>query len=80
MELKRGALQKFINEDISKADYDDFVNMVQDKLHQLETEKLETKKMMAENDATTKVPAIKKQLNEYLNFNTLTTEMLCRFV
>ncbi|HZH60066.1 MAG TPA: hypothetical protein VEY70_10920 [Metabacillus sp.] len=31
MELKGNALQKFISEDISKEDYDNFVSMVQEK-------------------------------------------------
>lgn len=45
MDMKRNALQKFISEDISKADYDDFISMVQDKLQHLEVEKAEIKKI-----------------------------------
>lgn len=80
VELKRNALQKFISEDISKKDYDDFVSIVQDKLQQLELEQAEIKKAMAENHATNKISAIIEQLKEFLKFNTLTSEMLLRFV
>jgi hypothetical protein len=44
IELKRNSLQKFISENISKQDYDDYVCMVQEKLQQLELEKVEIKK------------------------------------
>ena len=80
VELKRNALQKFISEDIFKKDYDDFVSIVQDKLQQLELEQVEIKKTMAENHATNKISAIIEQLKEFLKFNTLTSEMLLRFV
>lgn len=74
-ELKRNALQKFISEDISKQDYDDFVNMVQKKLQQLEIEKAEIKKAIVDKQATIKISAILEQLKAFLNFNALTTEM-----
>ncbi|MGD6796263.1 recombinase family protein [Metabacillus indicus] len=80
MELKRYALQKFICEDISKQDYDDFVSMIQDKLQQLELERAEINKALAENHATSKISAILEQLKEFLTFNSLTSEMLLRFV
>lgn len=35
---------------------------------------------MADNQATSKISAIKKQLNEFLDFNSLRIEMLLRFV
>ncbi|WP_260472066.1 zinc ribbon domain-containing protein [Bacillus canaveralius] len=62
MELKRNALQKFIGEDISKQDYDDFVSIVQEKLQQLELEKVEIKKEMAETHETSQISAIIEQL------------------
>ena len=80
MELKRNALQKFISEDISKQDYDDFVSMLQDKLQQLEIERSEIKRAMAESHTASKISAIVEQLKEFLKFNTLTSEMLLRFV
>ncbi|KUP08951.1 recombinase [Bacillus coahuilensis p1.1.43] len=80
MELKRNALQKFISEDISKQDYDDFVSIVQEKLQQLEVEKAEIKKEMAESHETSKISAIIEQLKGFLQFNNLTSEMLLRFV
>ncbi|PGT88760.1 recombinase family protein [Bacillus sp. AFS040349] len=80
VELKRNALQKFISEDISKQDYDDFVSMVQEKLQQLELEKIEIKKEMAESQETSKISAIIEQLKGFLQFNKLTSEMLLRFV
>ncbi|MBM7650215.1 hypothetical protein JOC78_003199 [Bacillus ectoiniformans] len=79
-ELKRNALQKFISEDISKQDYDDFVSMLQDKLQQLEIEQSEIKKAMAESHTTSKISAIVEQLKEFLKFDTLTSEILLRFV
>jgi site-specific DNA recombinase len=54
--------------------------MVQDKLQQLEFERAEIKKAMAESHTTSKISAIIEQLKEYLTFNTLTSEMLLRFV
>ncbi|MGI8372204.1 recombinase family protein [Priestia megaterium] len=80
MKIKRNALQKFVIEDISKEDYDELVVMVQDKLTQLEGERLNIRKKMAENLSRDNVSAIKEQLKQFLNFNTLTTEMLLRFV
>ncbi|MCY7912997.1 hypothetical protein MOE29_05765 [Bacillus haynesii] len=80
MELKRNALQKFISEDISKQDYDEFVIMIQHKLQQLEIEKAEIKKAIAEKHAAIKTSAILEQLKTFLNFNTLTTEILLRFI
>ncbi|MCM3444508.1 recombinase family protein [Metabacillus halosaccharovorans] len=80
IELKRNALKKFINEDISKQDYDDFVSMVQEKLQQLDLEKIEIKKEMAESHETSKISAIIEQLRGFLQFNKLTSEMLLRFV
>lgn len=80
MELKRNALQKFISEDLSKLDYDDFVNMVQEKIQQLEIEKAEIKKAIVEKQAAIKISEILEQLKGFLNFNTLTSEMLLRFV
>ncbi|QDP39260.1 recombinase family protein [Radiobacillus deserti] len=79
-ELKRNALQKFISEDISKQDYDYFVSTVQEKLQQLEIEKAEIKKAIDRKKAAIKISAILEQLKAFLNFNTLTTEMLLRFV
>lgn len=73
-------LQKFISEDISKQDYDDFVSTVQEKLQQLEIEKAEIKKAIVEKQAAIKISAILEQLKKFLNFNSLTTEMLLRFV
>ncbi|CAM3951206.1 recombinase family protein [Alkalicoccus chagannorensis] len=80
MDLKRNALKKFIGEEISKQDYDDFVDIVQNNLLQLEVDKTEILKVMAENQSITEISTIKKQLNEFLKFNTLTSEMLIRFV
>lgn len=80
IELKRNALQKFISEDISKQDYDDFVNTVQEKIQQLKIEKAEIEKSIVEKQAAIKVSAILEQLKAFLDFNTLTTEMLLRFV
>lgn len=80
MELKRNALQKFISKDTSKEDYDDFVSMVQEKLQQLELERAEIKKKMAESHETTQFSAILEQLKEFLQFNKLTSDMLLRFV
>jgi site-specific DNA recombinase len=80
IELKRNALQKFISEDISKQDYDDYVCMVQEKLQQLELEKVEIKKEMAESHEISKISAIIEQLKGFLQFNKLTSEMLLRFV
>ncbi|MFJ7978451.1 recombinase family protein [Peribacillus sp. NPDC096379] len=80
LELKRNALQKFISEDISKQDYDDFVNTIQEKIQQLEIEKAEIKRAIDEKKAAIKTSAILEQLKAFLNFNTLTTEMLLRFV
>ncbi|MCS0790833.1 recombinase family protein [Cytobacillus firmus] len=80
LELKQNALQKFISEDISKQDYDHFVSTVQDKLQQLELERAEIRKEIAENHATSKIPTIIDQLKDFLNFNTLTSELLLRFV
>ncbi|MCB5236865.1 recombinase family protein [Niallia circulans] len=79
-ELKRNALQKFISEDISKQDYDDFVSTVQEKLQLLEIEKAEIKRATDEKKAAIKISAILEQLKAFLNFNALTTEMLLRFV
>jgi DDE domain/Domain of unknown function (DUF4368) len=42
--------------------------------------KTRDKKAMAENHATNKISAIIDQLKEFLKFNTLTSEMLLRFV
>jgi len=78
--LKRNALQKFIGGDISKEDYHDFVCMVQDKLQQLESEKAKIKKAMVDSQSTTDLSTIRKQLNEFLSFKTLTTEMVLRFI
>ncbi|WP_138417781.1 recombinase family protein [Aquibacillus sediminis] len=80
MELKRNALQKFISEEISKKDYDEFVNLTQEKLKQLELEKVEIKKEMAESHETSKISAILEQLKGFLHFNKLTSEMLLRFI
>lgn len=63
-----------------KQDYDDFVNMIQEKLQQLEIEKAEIKKAIAEKQAAIKISAILEKLKTFLNFNTLTTEMLLRFI
>ncbi|MFC3885480.1 DUF4368 domain-containing protein [Bacillus songklensis] len=54
--------------------------IIQEKLHQLEIEKADIKKLMAENHSTSKISAIKKQLDKFFHFDTLTTEMLLRFV
>jgi site-specific DNA recombinase len=54
--------------------------MVQEKLQQLELEKAEIKKEMAESQETSKISAIKEQLKGFLQFNKLTSEMLLRFV
>ncbi|KAF0824767.1 recombinase [Cytobacillus firmus] len=80
MELKHNALQKYIADDISKQDYDDFVNTVQGKLQQFEIEKAEIKRATDEKKAAIKISAILEQLKAFLNFNALTTEMLLRFV
>ncbi len=80
MELKHNALQKYIADDISKQDYDDFVNTVQEKLQQLEIEKAEIISAIDSKKAAIKISAILEQLKAFLNFNTLTTEMLLRFV
>lgn len=80
MELKHNALQKFIANDISKQDYDNFVNIVQEKLHQWEIEKAEIKRAINEKKASFKISAIIEQLKTFLDFNTLTPEILLRFV
>lgn len=80
IEQKRNALQKYISEDISKQDYDDFVSMIQEKLQQLEVEKIEIIKEMAESHETSNISAIMEQLKSFLKFNKLTSEMLLRFV
>ncbi|MFC1286683.1 DUF4368 domain-containing protein [Bacillus paralicheniformis] len=54
--------------------------MIQHKLQQLEIEKAEIKKAIAEKHAAIKTFAILEQLKMFLNFNTLTTEMLFRFI
>ncbi|GIN46438.1 hypothetical protein J25TS1_39990 [Bacillus paralicheniformis] len=54
--------------------------MVQEKIQQFELERAEIKKEMAENDATSKISTIIEQLKDFLNFNTLTSKMLLRFV
>ncbi|WP_236611109.1 DUF4368 domain-containing protein [Halalkalibacterium ligniniphilum] len=54
--------------------------MVQKKLQQLELEKAELKKEMAESHETSKISAIIEQLKGFLQFNKLTSEMLLRFV
>jgi len=80
MKIKSNALQKFVIEDISKEDYDELVSMIQDKLTQLEVEKLDIKKKMTEHFSRDNVSAIKEQLKKFLNFNILTTEVLLRFI
>ncbi len=67
--MKRNALQKFIQGDISKETYDDFVATIEEKLQGFEMEKLEIKKVIAESHSSTNLIAIKKQLNEFLQFN-----------
>lgn len=49
-------------------------------MQQLEIEKAEFKKAIAEKHAAVKTSAILEQLKTFLNFNTLTTEMLLRFI
>ena len=78
--LKRNSLQKFILGEISKQDYDDFISMVEEQLHKLDSEKIKLKKIMAESHQSDDFTAIKKQLSEFLKFNSLTKEMLLRFV
>lgn len=80
MDLKKNALQKFVNDDITKDDYDDLVTYVQDTLQLLESEKRELKKMMDESHSVSKLSAIKEQLKNAVTFDTLTTEMLLRFI
>ncbi len=78
--MKQNALQKFVQDDISKKDYDNFVQIIEEKLQHLEFEKVEIQKIMTESYSTTNFTVIKKQLNEFLQFNSLTKEMLLRFV
>lgn len=80
LNLKRNSLQKFVQDEISKQDYDDFVSMIEEKIKSLEIEKLKLKKIMAESHQTDNFTAIKNLLNDFLEFNTLTKEMLNRFV
>lgn len=80
MNIKRNALQKFVSDDITKDDYDDLVTSVQDTLQLLETEKSELKKMMDESHSVSRLSAIKRQLEKAVAFDTLTTEMLLRFI
>ncbi|WP_224925836.1 DUF4368 domain-containing protein [Bacillus pumilus] len=54
--------------------------MVQEKLQQLEVEKIEIIKEMAESHETSNISAIMEQLKSFLKFNKLTSEMLLRFV
>ncbi|WP_042382526.1 MULTISPECIES: DUF4368 domain-containing protein [Geobacillus thermoleovorans group] len=54
--------------------------MIQDKLQQLEIEKSTIKKAMVDSQSTTDLSTIRKQLNEFLSFKTLTTEMVLRFI
>jgi len=54
--------------------------MLQNKLQQLEIEQSEIKRVMAESHTTSKISAIVEQLKEFLKFDTLTSEMLLRFV
>lgn len=80
MDIKKNALQKFVSDDITKDDYDDLVTDVQNTLQHLETEKRELKKMMAESYSASRLSAIKGQLEKAVTFDTLTTEMLLRFI
>ncbi|WP_017729164.1 DUF4368 domain-containing protein [Halalkalibacterium ligniniphilum] len=56
------------------------INTVQEKLQQLEIEKAEIKRAIDEKKVAVKISAILEQLKAFFNFNTLTTEMLLRFV
>lgn len=80
MDIKKNALQKFVSDDITKDDYDDLVTDVQNTLQHLETEKSELKKMMDESYSASRLSAIKGQLEKAVTFDTLTTEMLLRFI
>lgn len=80
MDIKKNALQNFVSDDITKDDYDDLVTDVQDTLQHLETEKSELKKMMDESHSVSRLSAIKEQLKKAVTFDTLTTEMLLRFI
>jgi site-specific DNA recombinase len=54
--------------------------MVQDKLQQLESEKAEIKKAMVDSQSIADLSTIRKQLDEFLSFKTLTIEMVLRFI
>lgn len=73
-------MQKFVQDDISKNDYDNFVQLIEEKLQHLEVEKIQLQKIMAESYSTNNLSAIKNQLNEFLQFNTLVQETLRPFV
>ena len=54
--------------------------MIQDKLQHLEMEKSTIKKAMVDSQSTIDLSTIRKQLDEFLSFKTLTTEMVLRFI
>lgn len=55
-------------------------DLVQGTLQHLETEKSELEKMMDESHSASRLSAIKGQLEKAVTFDTLTTEMLLRFI
>lgn len=77
--LKSNALEKFISDEISKIEYDDFIKVIQTRIEQLELEKskIRTSNEISIFDGKS---VLKNQLDEFLQLGELTREVLYSFV
>ncbi|WP_286230564.1 recombinase family protein [Neobacillus mesonae] len=77
---KKKSLNLFIDEKISKADYDEFVSDMNDTMKSLSS-KIEQLKLSleAKNDEIA-INEVKQQLDTFIDFNELTSEILHRFI
>ena len=78
--IKQNALEKFISDEITKKDYDGFVEKTEDKLKELNTEYIEIEKLLSTSNQQEDFNEIKAQLSTFLELGTITKEMLLRFV
>lgn len=78
--LKKKALTKFLDDLISKEDYDDFISSKDAELKKLLLQQEELKKVMSMTVDTADLVKVQQVIDDALAFNDITREVISRFI
>ncbi|MBY6088210.1 recombinase family protein [Priestia flexa] len=77
---KKKSLNLFIDEKISKADYDDFINDINNQMNSINSKIEQLKSSLEANNDELAFNEVKQQLDVFIEFQELTPEILHRFI